>query len=144
MNPLYLQTDHKVPYEVAGDDLEKDLRPEEYMLVCGECNRAKSWACEHCENWLGDKSSEVCKTCYWANPQHYEHIAQRPERRLVVVWQGGGAVGRYERLAKVAASKGLTLPELVAEVVDGFCRTTGEETKAEAPGHVNEEPGRDG
>ena len=50
----YLQIDHKVPYEVAGDEQESEWNVEDYMLLCGSCNRAKSWSCEHCENWLND------------------------------------------------------------------------------------------
>ena len=48
----YLQIDHRVPYEVAGDIEfgKQDIRP--YMLVCGSCNRAKDWSCEHCGNWI--------------------------------------------------------------------------------------------
>ena len=58
----YLQVDHCVPYEVAGDSLSDDL--EQLMLVCGSCNRGKSWTCEHCENWLKEKRIKACQTCY--------------------------------------------------------------------------------
>src|SRR3990170_643143 len=62
----YLQIDHRVPYEVVGDVEfdEHDTGP--YMLVCGSCNRAKSWSCEHCENWTKLKSADTCRSCYWA------------------------------------------------------------------------------
>ncbi|MEK6798856.1 MAG: HNH endonuclease [Planctomycetota bacterium] len=45
----YLQIDHRVPYEVAGDE-EGEPDPAQFMLICGSCNRAKSWSCEHCRN----------------------------------------------------------------------------------------------
>jgi hypothetical protein len=67
--PRYLQVDHRVPYEVADDVESGEWKPDEYMLLCGSCNRAKSWSCEHCENWLSDKLPLVCQTCYWANPK---------------------------------------------------------------------------
>jgi hypothetical protein len=35
-----LQIDHRVPYEVAGESA--DLSPEDFMLLCGSANRAKS------------------------------------------------------------------------------------------------------
>lgn len=39
----YLQIDHKVPYEVAGDEISTKRDLSEFMLLCGSCNRAKSW-----------------------------------------------------------------------------------------------------
>src|SRR3990172_7123007 len=41
--PRYLQIDHRVPYEVAGDAPNPEWDPVDYMLICGSCNRAKSW-----------------------------------------------------------------------------------------------------
>jgi hypothetical protein len=84
----YLQIDHRVPYEVAGDVEfdEKDMTS--YMLVCGSCNRAKSWSCEHCRNWTETKSSKTCQNCYWASPESYRHIALVEARRLDLMWTG--------------------------------------------------------
>lgn len=85
----YLQIDHRVPYEIKGDD-NKALDESEYMLVCMSCNRAKSWSCEHCDNWY-KKDVAVCRRCYWASPHEYEHIALLDERRLDLSWQGDEA-----------------------------------------------------
>lgn len=46
MDERDLQIDHRVPYEVAGESNE--LKTEDFMLLCGSANRAKSWSCEHC------------------------------------------------------------------------------------------------
>lgn len=46
----YLQVDHRIPYEVLGDVEANNRRAGDYMLLCGSCNRAKSWSCEHCIN----------------------------------------------------------------------------------------------
>jgi len=59
----YLQIDHRVPYEVAGDQGLGERNVEDYQLLCGECNRAKSWSCEHCPNWLQEKQPQICLTC---------------------------------------------------------------------------------
>ena len=40
----YLQIDHRVPYEVGGDP-KNGLNLTDFMLMCGSCNRAKSWSC---------------------------------------------------------------------------------------------------
>ena len=114
---LYLQIDHRVPYEVAGDEAGGELRPNDYMLLCRECNRAKSWACEHCRNWTTIRDRRVCRTCYWANMQRYEHVALSPERRAVIVWQGKGALNQHKQLSRLARSMRLAVPELIARIV---------------------------
>mgnify|MGYP002623391435 FL=1 len=70
----YLQVDHRVPYEIAGDIDHLQRNAQDYMLLCAACNRAKSWSCEHCPNW-NTKSSNICLQCYWAFPNNYAHIA---------------------------------------------------------------------
>ena len=49
MEERLLQVDHRVPYEIGGEQDEKDI--DSYMLLCPSANRAKSWTCEHCPNW---------------------------------------------------------------------------------------------
>lgn len=84
----YLQIDHRIPYGVAGDVAFDERDSASYMLLCGSCNRAKSWSCEHCRNWTELKSPEICASCYWASPESYEHIAMQDARRLDLVWLG--------------------------------------------------------
>ncbi len=112
----YLQIDHRVPYAVAGDTSVGERKADDYMLVCASCNRAKSWSCEHCVNWLETKKPELCQTCYWANPESYRHIALRPIRRLDVVWIER-EVDDYERLLKRAQKMRETMPAYVKRVL---------------------------
>jgi hypothetical protein len=114
----YLQVDHRVPYEVAGDTQE-ELNPEHFMLVCGSCNRAKSWSCEHCENWLKEKSSSVCLRCYWASPESYVHIALREIRRTDIIWEEN-EVRVYEKLKQQAQQNQTPLPEFVKKTIQEF------------------------
>jgi hypothetical protein len=110
-----LQIDHRVPFEIAGDngDLSEDI--DEYMLLCASANRAKSWHCENCPNW---KLKEVftCKTCYWAYPESYQHIAMRDIRRLDLLWTGE-EVADYEILIKEAAKVQQDAREYVKSVL---------------------------
>lgn len=112
----YLQVDHRIPYEVSGDTNNRDLNVEDYMLLCGSCNRAKSWSCEHCENWINEKSPQICQTCYWANPENYFHIALREVRRIDILWSEE-EVQIYERLKGKAQKSQRRLPEYVKMIV---------------------------
>ena len=46
MDENILQVDHRIPYEIGGEQDERHL--ELYMLLSPSANRAKSWTCEHC------------------------------------------------------------------------------------------------
>jgi hypothetical protein len=114
----YLQVDHKAPYEVAGDSPGDQWNPQDYMLLCGPCNRAKSWSCEHCENWLMGKRPRICQTCYWASPENYVHIALREVRRADILWNED-EVEAYERLKQSAQQNQTPIPEHVKAILKG-------------------------
>lgn len=109
-----LQIDHRVPYEVAGD--AEKLTINDFMLLCQSANRAKSWSCEHCENWKTDKDKSVCLSCYWAFPEKYTHVAMHPIRRLDLMWQGD-EVASYDKLKKDAKQASKSLPDFVKEIL---------------------------
>lgn len=111
-----LQIDHRVPYEIAGEPDPGTFRPEEFLLLCRSANRAKSWSCEHCENWVRIKDPTICGQCYWAHPEHYAHVAMRDERRLDLVWSGAEA-SHYDRLKASAAQRRLALPAFVKQIL---------------------------
>ncbi|MBI4363123.1 MAG: HNH endonuclease [Euryarchaeota archaeon] len=81
-----LQIDHRIPYEVAGEEGMEGASG--FMLVCGSCNRAKSWSCEACRNWKEFKKVSVCGSCFWASPKEYSHIAMEERRSLTLTWHG--------------------------------------------------------
>ncbi|HEY3761718.1 MAG TPA: HNH endonuclease [Verrucomicrobiae bacterium] len=114
MNSSDLQIDHRVPYEVAGDNDE--LKVEDFMLLCGSANRAKSWSCEHCENWKSIKDKNICLSCYWAMPGNYQHVAMRQVRRVDLIWQGK-EIAHYEKLKSDAVKAGLEIPQFVKDVL---------------------------
>ena len=112
-----LQIDHRVPYEVGGEREGIEQNPEDFMLLSGSANRAKSWSCEHCENWQELKRREICLTCYWAYPENYSHLAMQPVRRVDLLWQGE-EVNQYEKLKNDARSRGCTIPEFVKAIIE--------------------------
>lgn len=85
MDESVLQVDHRIPYEIGGEHDEKDL--DYYMLLSPSANRAKSWTCEHCENWER-KDSSFCLRCFWAHPENYDHVAGKNERIISLVFTG--------------------------------------------------------
>jgi hypothetical protein len=111
----YLQVDHRVPYEVGGEGTGEESI-DAFQLICGSCNRAKSWSCEHCANLTGKKRGKICQTCYWAIPESYKHVALRLIRRLDVTWLEG-ETREFDKLAKKAFLKGQPLPEFVKAVL---------------------------
>ena len=121
MDARYLQIDHRVPYEVAGDGAANDLDAEDYMLLDASNQRAKSWSCEHCENWQSLHDPAICGGCYWAFPETYGHVAMQEERRVDVVWQAE-EVRTYEAAKIAAAADGLTPAQFIKALVERASR----------------------
>ncbi len=109
-----LQIDHRVPYGIGGES--ETMSTEDFMLLCRSANRAKSWSCEHCENWRNLKKREVCLSCYWANPENYTHVGMLQLRRVDLMWEGA-ETDHYERLKSDAASARMPIPEFVKEIL---------------------------
>ncbi|MCL4509824.1 MAG: HNH endonuclease [Bacteroidetes bacterium] len=113
----YLQIDHRVPYEVAGDKASTKKETSEFMLLCASCNRAKSWSCEHCINWEQEKDKDICSKCYWGNPENYLHIALRTVRRLDILWEEN-EIKSYDRLRTLAEQEKTPLPDFVKKTLE--------------------------
>lgn len=114
--PRALQIDHRIPYFVAGDGISPTLDVKDYMLVCGSCNRAKSWSCEHCPNGLLVKDPGVCVVCYWGNPLKYTHVATADIRRLDLTWTGD-EVRDYDAAKTKAGPEEQAMPKFVKDAV---------------------------
>jgi hypothetical protein len=108
-----LQIDHRIPYQIIGDDPNAiELDVEDFMLLSGSSNRAKSWSCEHCDNWKKLNELEICKSCYWAFPESYTHVAMNEIRRLDITW-AGEEVKDYDTLKNQSDQLDESLPEYV-------------------------------
>jgi hypothetical protein len=110
-----LQIDHRIPFEIAGDNNTITGNLDEYMLLCASANRAKSWSCEHCPNWQ-EKNISVCNSCYWAYPESYTHIATRNIRRLDLLW-ANEEIADYDLLIEQANRVQEEPPEYVKNVL---------------------------
>ncbi|WP_298921112.1 HNH endonuclease [uncultured Nostoc sp.] len=117
-----LQIDHRVPFEVDG---EPELESESFMLLCGSANRAKSWSCEHCENWKRIKDKSICLSCYWAYPENYTHVTMQQVRRIDIMWQGDN-IEIFEKLKQQAVRLNKEIPEFIKEIVEREIRQNGD------------------
>lgn len=98
MDEALLQVDHRVPYEIAGKDTSINI--DSFMLLCPSANRAKSWTCEHCENW-NRKDIGFCLRCFWAHPEEYEHVSGKPMKQIALMFTGD-EIADYEKLIELS------------------------------------------
>lgn len=102
MDAAELQVDHRVPYEIGGEVSPEDIGS--FMLLCPSANRAKSWTCEHCENWER-KDASFCLRCFWAHPEDYDHVAGKFQKVVTIVFTGD-EIEDYKRLISISGEAG--------------------------------------
>ena len=119
LNRRYLQIDHRVPYEVAGDEFPGEANVEEYMLLDASSQRAKSWSCERCYNWQENREVAVCLSCFWAFPENYTHVAGEHVRRVEIEWRGR-EVKAFEKLRARAEREDITVAAFLKKLVRGL------------------------
>ncbi len=110
------QIDHRIPYEIVGDREYEAGDTSAYMLLCGPCNRAKSWSCEHCPNWQ-IREPTVCGTCYWAQPTAFTHVATEEVRRTDLIWEGDDEVAVFSKVAASSTLNQQTIPEYIKSLL---------------------------
>lgn len=115
-----LQIDHRVPYYISGDIAGK-RDPKDFMLLSRSMQRAKSWDCEGCDNLKIYFDVDNCRTCYWANPESYTHLAMRQQRSLNVTWSGE-EVEDFELLVKESKKIGHSPQDLIKKIVRNYCK----------------------
>ena len=113
----YLQIDHRVPYEVAGESAHDEGQPDAYMLLDASSQRAKSWSCEQCGNWQEDHDEAVCRSCFWAFPEDYMHIAGEHVRRVDIKWRGS-EVEVFERIRIRAEREDTTVAAFIKRLLE--------------------------
>lgn len=116
MDERLLQIDHHVPYEIGGEQEEKDA--DRYMLLCPSANRAKSWTCEHCPNWE-EKDTAYCLKCFWAHPEDYTHVAGIEQRQIIITFTGNEIEDYNKLIALVGSDKAeATIKEMIEKFID--------------------------
>ena len=69
------------------------------MLLSPSANRAKSWACEQCQNW-NEKNPRFCIKCFWAYPENHIHVAGK-EMRVISIFFSENEVKDYDKLIEI-------------------------------------------
>lgn len=115
-----LQVDHRVPYQVGGDAGLDGEDVEAFMLLTGSSQRAKSFSCEQCPNFLELKDPKICSTCYWAYPENYQHVGMRQVRQIQLTWQDGDEAAAFDRVKARLAAEGRTVEEVANELLLGL------------------------
>lgn len=110
-----LQIDHRVPYYISGD-IQGERNPDDFMLLSKSMQRAKSWDCEHCQNLLENFDVEICKTCYWAYPKSYKHVAMKEMRSINITWEGS-EVAEFDRMDQACKENGKTVQDYLKSIV---------------------------
>ena len=116
MEERLLQIDHRVPYEIGGDQDLKNI--DCYMLLSPSANRAKSWSCEHCPNWE-KKDADFCVKCFWAYPENYEHIAGKEQRQIIITFTGD-EIEDYNRLIELVGHD--EAEKTIKDMIDKFIK----------------------
>ena len=114
-----LQPDHRIPYEIGGDPIDM-YDTDFFMLLSPSANRDKSWACEHCSNWT-QKSIDMCRSCYYAFPENYTHIADSFEKRVEIVFRNA-ELPLHEALQDCAEYNRISVQELIKRILSDAMR----------------------
>ena len=112
----YLSIDHRIPYQVAGDQAAAEDNPGAFMLIALGLQRVKSWSCEHCQNGLEIRGPKVCQRCFWAHPEDYDHVAMERRRRVDLFWLGD-EVEEFEVLSRLAKERGISVREYIMALI---------------------------
>lgn len=118
MDEKILQVDHRIPYEIGGEQDESNL--DCFMLLSPSANRAKSWTCEHCPNWE-NKDAAFCVKCFWAHPENYSHIAGEKQRQIIITFTGDEIDDYNKLIALVGIDKA---EETIKEMIEEFIGKT--------------------
>lgn len=112
----HLQIDHRIPYRISGDTDGGQKNAADFMLLSGAAQRQKSWACEHCSNFIKQKDKKTCQKCYWAFPESFDHVATKQERRIDLTY-GPGEICEYIKLTEIAKQNNTTIQEEIKSLL---------------------------
>ena len=96
------------------------MNTDYFMLLSPSANRDKSWACEHCPNWI-TKDKSICQSCYYAFPEKYTHIAGIQERKINIVFRNQD-IDLYEQIAKQANMENISIQDFIKRIFEYYAK----------------------
>lgn len=114
----FLQVDHRVPYEFGEGD-STELETADFMLLCAEDNRRKARATEvDCAKTCFQSGDiNIVKSCFWASPENYTHIAMKPIRQLELAWFGKDETDVFDQAKSLASAAGMSLQDYLKSLL---------------------------
>jgi hypothetical protein len=113
----HLEADHRIGFDLVGNDLHKAEGLDAFQPLCAPCNDKRQRACMECPN----KDPDTCRSCRWAYPEKYAHVATRPERRAELVIHHPKLAQAFDelwpRIQTIATQRGETPGEVILRVV---------------------------
>lgn len=119
LEPRKLQVDHRLPVKYFGELNEKEKgNPQNYLLLCPECNRKKAEAVDEgcAKTCYKTDDMSIIKSCYWYDPINYTHVCMKPVGKLEVKWNEDD-IDEYKALMKTAKKRGISPQEVVKQLV---------------------------
>ncbi|WP_239352870.1 hypothetical protein, partial [Snodgrassella communis] len=83
--------------------------------------RTKSWSCENCKNFKEIKNMNICKECFWAYPENYNHIAMHPQRRLDIVFNNDD-IDIYDKMDTLSKENNKSVQILIKEAISLYLK----------------------
>ncbi len=62
------------------------------------------------------KDPRICRRCYWAYPEDYDHVAMRQARRVDIIWTED-EIKVYEKLKRKTLELQKDIPKFIKEIV---------------------------
>ncbi len=112
-----LTMDHRTPYDVGGDPDIFDVK--DWMLLGASSQQRKKHACSNCENQKTIKDPAICRRCYWAYPEDFDHVAMENLRRIDVEFRGSD-VDKYNQLEQYANRMELSIGDAIRFLISEF------------------------
>jgi hypothetical protein len=107
LDPRSLQVDHRIPFILVGNSLVKLEGYSALKPACPSCNSTREDICRECIKKRGTNHEVLeCRTCYWAYPENYTHIAGT-HRSLILVASTRDDPSKLEQVREFALSIGL-------------------------------------
>ena len=112
-----LQPDHRIPYEIGGDP-DDMMRTDYFMLLSPSVNRDKSWACEHCPNWIQKITAFVSPVIMHFQKNIRISLVFK-ERKINILFRNQD-IGLYEQIVKQANMENISIQDFTKRMLE-YC-----------------------